>query len=57
MKEHKPPTKIDGIPVESCDDAITVRGQRWITLLPADESIDRYWEFSLSTGRLIESDT
>ena len=32
-----------------------VGGQRWVTLLPVNGNDDRIWEFSVDTGRIIQT--
>ncbi len=52
---HKIPKEIDGIPVvEGADSPTLVKGEEWMTMMPKDISIDRIWEFSLTTGRILD---
>lgn len=49
------PTKIEGIKViPQSDEGLEVRGQIWFTMVPEDDSIRRMWEFSISTGRILD---
>jgi hypothetical protein len=52
---HKLPTSIGGTRVEPAGDPLTVRGEEWLTLIPSDEDDERIWEFSLTTGRLLQT--
>lgn len=51
------PEEIDGAQVEVLDpdNVLEFNGERWVTLLPVDESDERLWEFSLTTGRIIQT--
>lgn len=34
---------------------MTFRGEEWITLYPEDNSDDRLWEYSLTSGRILQT--
>lgn len=48
------PQKVGRIPVY-CSDAAPakVNGEEWVDLWPEDETIERGWFFSLTTGKII----
>lgn len=51
---HTPPEYIGTTKVEVLNDPLTVNGEEWVTLMPADDPEDeRLWEFSLTTGRAL----
>ena len=56
-KTHNtPPRRIAGVLVEVHGDQIMeLKGERWVTLIPKDEYDDRIWEFSLTSGRIIQT--
>lgn len=52
---HKPPTAVGGTPVTAWTDRpLKSGGEVWVTLVPDEEDDERLWEWSLTTGRLIE---
>lgn len=50
----KLPKTIDDIPVVKTGDKATIKGQVWQGMRPKDETIERHWEFSLTTGRILD---
>ena len=53
-RDYKVPTSVVGYKVRrDTGDIMVVRGERWVTLLPVDPDVDRLWEFSLDTGRIL----
>lgn len=52
MPNYKPPTTVDGVPVEVLNDPLEVNGESWVTLMPEGDD-ERLWEWSLTTGRLV----
>jgi hypothetical protein len=50
---HTPPSEVAGVEVYVCGDPLTVKGEAWVTLSPEGED-DRLWEFSLTTGRIVQ---
>jgi hypothetical protein len=51
---HEPPTEaIDGTPVVVIGAVIKVGGEEWVTLVPEGDD-ERLWEFSLTTGRMLQ---
>lgn len=56
MAAQTPPTEVDGTPVEAwVDNPTTFRGEEWVTLVPEDDHDERLWEFSLTTGRVVQT--
>lgn len=54
--QHQPPAMIDGAPVTRMTNSETeYRGQTWITLIPSEGEDSRIWEFSLTTGKIIQT--
>lgn len=51
---HTPPAHIDGTPVEALPTVLEANGEKWVTLMPPGDD-DRLWEFSLTTGRIIQT--
>jgi hypothetical protein len=52
----QPPTKINGVkvlPLTGSEQEF--KGETWITLIPTDEEDVRIWEFSRTTGRIIQT--
>lgn len=54
-KQHTPPTRIGDCEVYANGDPLTVNGEEWLTLCPEDGEDERLWEFSLTTGRIIQT--
>lgn len=54
-KQHTPPTTVSGCEVYVCGDPLTVKGEDWVTLAPEDGEDERLWEFSLTTGRTVQT--
>jgi hypothetical protein len=50
--KNTPPTHVEGCEVYVCGDPLEFRGEEWVTLSPEDETDERLWEFSLTTGRI-----
>lgn len=49
------PKTIDGIPViRSGEETTSAMGQIWQGMKPKDETIERYWEVSITTGRILD---
>ena len=57
IKKYIPPNEINGTKVYVvADSAFMSHGEEWITLCPDTEGgDDRIWEFSLTTGRIIQT--
>lgn len=55
MAAHTPPKEWRGTAVWVCGDPLTVNGEDWVTLVPEDTDDERLWEFSLTTGRTIQT--
>ena len=53
--EHKPPERVGGVRVEAYEDIAEFRGERWVTLSPVDEDVHKLWEFSITSGRIIQT--
>jgi len=51
----KIPKEIDGVEVEKVDEPMVVKGEKWVTLVPKNENDFRVWEFSLTSGRVIQT--
>jgi len=51
----KVPEQIDGEPVCQSGKPLLHRGENWVTLVPEDDDDERIWEFSLTSGRLIQT--
>ncbi len=49
------PVTINGVRVEQQGDVLTVRGEEWLTLVPEDDNDERVWEYSLTTGRIMQT--
>jgi hypothetical protein len=55
VTELKLPKRIAGVPVEPHGgEPMELRGERWQTMIPKAEDDDRLWEFSLTTGRILQ---
>lgn len=56
---HPVPTSIGGMSVEVVGDPMTINGEEWVTLMPGgddqSEESDPIWEWSLTTGRLVQT--
>ena len=59
---HTPPSEINGAAVKVCgspaqviSDPLTARNETFVTVGPTAEDDERLWEFSLTTGRLIQT--
>jgi len=53
---HTPPTEINGVPVTRISKSEThYHGQIWVTLIPSEDEDSRIWEFSLTTGKIIQT--
>jgi hypothetical protein len=51
-----PPAKIGGTPVRPIQGSeVYYNEQTWITLIPSEGEDSRVWEFSLTTGRIIQT--
>jgi len=55
MNQHTPPTTIGDCEVYVCGNPMTMMGEEWVTLSPEDETDERLWEFSLTTGRTVQT--
>ena len=53
--KHTPFASIGDCEVYVCGDPLTMQGEEWVTLVPEDSEDERLWEFSLTTGRLIQT--
>ena len=52
---RKLPKFIDGIAVMPSGESVTIAaGQRWQGMRPIDDTIERYWEYSVTTGRILD---
>lgn len=50
------PSEIDGVQVlQVGSKPVVVRGESWVTLIPYDPEDSRIWEFSLTSGRLLQT--
>lgn len=56
-KDFDIPEKIEGISVERSGEVSHFLGERWQGMRPVDECIERYWEFSHDSGRIIDMST
>ena len=54
-KKHTPPTMVGCCEVYVCGDPLAVQGEEWVTLVPEDSEDERLWEFSLTTGRTVQT--
>lgn len=51
-----PPTIINGVTIIALENTEhEYRGETWITLIPDDEEDSRIWEFSLTSGKIIQT--
>lgn len=50
-----PPKAVNGTLVHVAGAVAMIRGEEWVTLAPEDEGDDRLWEFSLKTGRIVQT--
>lgn len=51
-----PPEKIKGVPVRAIPGTETeYNNQTWITLIPSEGEDSRIWEFSLTTGKIVQT--
>ncbi len=48
------PKTIEGIPVITTGEPSTIKGEIWVSMQPQDDSIKRAWEFSRTTGRILD---
>jgi hypothetical protein len=53
-KVYQPPSTVAGTTVEVMGEPLDFQGERWVTLVPPGDD-DRLWEWSLTTGRLIQT--
>lgn len=49
------PRHVDGTPVTPSGEPLISRGVTWVTLVPDDDDDDRLWEWSPTTGRIIQT--
>jgi hypothetical protein len=55
-KSYPVPKRIGTVRVIPSGEPLLVRGEKWITMVPEDyEENDRLWEFSTTTGRIIQT--
>lgn len=56
MTDKKLPKIINGISVEAHnpESVMKMAGEHWVTMSPTDETLDGLWEFSLTTGRIMD---
>lgn len=54
-RRFTPPSTVQGVPVTAGDEVAVFRGEEWVTLGPEAEDDERIWEFSLSTGKIIQT--
>jgi hypothetical protein len=55
-KSYPVPKRIGTVRVISVGEPLLAKGEKWITMIPADyEEDDRLWEFSITTGRIIQT--
>ena len=53
---HTLPTEINGTPVTRLSKTeIEFNGQTWIMLIPSEGEDSRIWEFSLTTGKIVQT--
>lgn len=53
---HMPPEEIRGVPVRAIPGTETeYNNQTWITLIPSEGEDSRIWEFSLTTGKIVQT--
>lgn len=53
---YTPPAEVDGVPVHRVSASeVTFNGQTWITLIPREGEDSRMWEFSLTTGQIVQT--
>jgi len=53
---HEPPAQINGIPVTRLSKSETeFNNQIWVSLIPSEGNDSRIWEFSLTTGKIVQS--
>jgi hypothetical protein len=50
----KIPKTIEGIQVIPTGESTTVKGETYQGMRPNDESIKRHWEYSVTTGRILD---
>ena len=55
MSAAVPTTLDDGTEVVPVGEPLELQGERWVTLCPADPADERLWEFSTTTGRLVQT--
>ena len=54
--EACPPTEIKGTPIRPIQGSeVEFNGQTWITLIPSEGEDSRIWEFSLTTGKIVQT--
>lgn len=51
----KVPCHVGNTLVEQHGEPMLVKGERWVTLAPLDVDDERLWEFSLDSGRIIQT--
>ena len=51
------PRTINGVRVQRCtgEDVVVIGGEQWVTLVPINDEDARIWEFSKTTGRIIQT--
>jgi hypothetical protein len=53
--QFEPPHDVKGTPVEALmNSKKPYQGEEWVTLIPLGEEDPRLWEFSLTSGRVIQ---
>jgi len=48
------PSRIGDTPVVKTGKPMKAKGEIWVTLIPEDESDERIWEYSITTGRVLQ---
>jgi hypothetical protein len=51
----KIPAKVAGAKVEVHGEPLLSHGETWVTLCPVDLDDERLWEFSVTSGRLLQT--
>lgn len=49
------PTRLGGVPVEEIDEPMAIRGEVWHTLQSLVDGDTRLWEWSETSGRVIQT--
>ena len=49
------PTTVAGVAVTHNGEPTLIKGELWVTLIPDDHEDYRVWEFSLKSGRIIQT--